>query len=193
VQTGRDGCGSRPGGPALSARLDQPHRERVRPHVLGHALPEQPVGGAITTGPLCPPTARESSIQRGKGRIGPTALKVPVVSTCAASSSHADRSRTSTTCVIAFGVSGTSIGPCGSRARATQRPPSRLPNVLAEHTRLVGVSARGCPVDLPAEDLHLGTSHGTCQRPLMQLGNRWRDAARRCHSGRHPSGRTTAG
>ncbi len=32
-----DLCGSRPAGLSLPARLDQPHWQRVRPQVLGHA------------------------------------------------------------------------------------------------------------------------------------------------------------
>jgi hypothetical protein len=123
VQTGRHRGSSRPGGPALQARLDQPHGQRVRTHVLGHALPEQPVGGAVTTGPLCPPTVRDMSIHCAKGRLGPTALQVLVVPACAASRSHAARSRTSTTWVGASGVSGTSIGPRGHARRG--RPSSR--------------------------------------------------------------------
>ena len=54
TQTRCDRCGSRPAGPAFPARLDQPHRQRVRTHVLGHALPQKPVGGGSDDRSLVP-------------------------------------------------------------------------------------------------------------------------------------------
>jgi hypothetical protein len=161
-----------PAGPAAPLRAAKPSQPGSPTHIGSDSSPihspapcsrSQP-GAAATTGPVWPPAARDSSIHSANGTTGPTASKVPVMPASAPASSQAARSRTSMTWVARPGLSGTSIGPAGSRAaRAAQYPVRSLwsPGPPMSPARAISTRPPAAPAD--------ARSHATFASPYCSM------------------------